>query len=181
METTDDLLFENAPVDIRALPSSEQLSYHKLAEGYLWVMFIRSNLFFIILSLIAIIFAIAKGELGLTDWIYAVGGWFVLWILFNVFIPLKYRQKGYSVRDKDIIYKSGLFWKKKIIIPFNRIQHCEVQQGPFSKIFGLKSLTAFTAGGGSSDLRIGGLPEEGAEELKEFIISKITSEHDVDS
>lgn len=181
MDTTNDLLFENAPVDISALPSSETLSYQKLAGGYLWIMFIRSNLFFLVLSIIGAIVALAKGELGLTGWIYAMSGWLVIWILFNVFIPLKFRQKGYALRSRDIVYKSGLLWKKKIIIPFNRIQHCEIQQGPFSKMFGLKSLTVFTAGGGSSDLSIGGLPEDGAEELKEFIVAKINAEDDANS
>ncbi|MEL7147871.1 MAG: PH domain-containing protein [Bacteroidota bacterium] len=181
MESTQDLLFDNAPVDIRSLPSTEQLTFNRLADGYLWVMFLRSNLFFLIISLIAVIITLAKGELELTDWLYAAGGWFVLWVLFNVLIPLKFRQKGYALRDKDMVYKSGLLWKKIIIIPLNRIQHCEVQQGPFSKIFGLKSLTAFTAGGASSDLRVAGLPEEKAEQLKEFIISKITNEHDTTS
>ena len=176
METSSDLLFENAPVDIRALPSTETLSFNRLAESYLWVMFIRSNIFYLVISAIACIFLVVKGELGISEWLYTSIGWFVLWILVNAVIPFKYRQKGYVLREKDMVYKSGLFWKKKIIIPFNRIQHCELQQGPFSKIFGLRSLTAFTAGGASSDLRIGGLPETEAEQLKEFIITRITLE-----
>ncbi len=178
MNSIDHTLFENSPVDISQLPSSENIDFNKLSSGFLWVMVLRSNIFYLILSIGAGIITFVNNELGYTIWLYILIGWFVFWIFINILIPFKFRKKGYAVRERDIIYKSGLWWRKKIIIPFNRIQHCEVQQGPFSKIFGLRSLTVFTAGGGNSDLKIAGIPENQAEDLKEFILSKITSEHE---
>lgn len=176
MEAPEESLFENSPVNISALPSTENITFNKLASGFLWVMIIRSNIFYILLSIGSGVFLFIKNDFGLNTWLYIIIGWFLFWVYINIIIPLKYHKKGYVVRERDVIYKSGLWWRKKIIIPFNRIQHCEVQQGPFSKIFGLRSLTVFTAGGGNSDLKIAGLPEDQAEDLKEFVLAKITSE-----
>ncbi|MEL6561214.1 MAG: PH domain-containing protein [Bacteroidota bacterium] len=178
MESAENTLFENPSVDINSLPSTEEVTFNKLAIGYLWVMILRSNAFFIFISVIAGIFTFVNNDFEIDLWLYIVGSWFLFWILINVMIPFKYNKKGYAVRELDIIYKSGLWWRKKIIIPFNRIQHCEVQQGPFSKIFGLRSLTVYTAGGGNSDLRVAGIPEQQAEDLKEFVLSKITAENE---
>lgn len=178
MESTENTLFENPAVDINTLPSTSELIFNKLAIGYLWVMVLRSNAFFIFLSVGAGIITFVNNDFELSIWLYGISGWVVLWVLINIMIPFKYHKKGYAVRELDIIYKSGLWWRKKIIIPFNRIQHCEVQQGPFSKIFGLRSLTVYTAGGGNSDLSVAGLPEQQAEDLKEFVLSKITAENE---
>ena len=172
----ENILFDNPPIDMAALPSTETIEYKKLDSGFLWVMFFRSNVFFMIFTVPALIILFVKNEFELMTWVYIILGWFLLWVLSNVIIPFKFKKKGYAVRQHDIIYKTGLWWKKKVIVPFNRIQHCEVKQGPFSKIFGLRSLTVYTAGGGSSDLKVAGLPEDNAEQVKEFVLRRITSE-----
>ena len=77
------------------------------------------------------------------------------------------------VREKDISYKSGLLFKKTTTIPFNRIQHLEIDQGPISRFFDLAVLSVFTAGNSSDDLKIRGLKQEDAAKIKEFISSQI--------
>lgn len=177
-EERKNLLFDNPSIDINALPAAEATDFKRLDSNFMWVMFIRSNAFYLVFTLPTLIILFIKNDYGLQIWIYIVLGWFLLWILSNAIIPFKFRNKGYTVRQHDIMYRTGLWWKKKVIVPFNRIQHCEVKQGPFSKIFGLRSLTVYTAGGGSSDLKVSGLPEEKAEQLKEFVLRRITSEDD---
>ncbi|MGB3467188.1 MAG: PH domain-containing protein [Cyclobacteriaceae bacterium] len=172
----ENLLFDNPPVDMSSLPSTETIEYNKLDSGYMWVMLIRTNVLYLLVTCSALLFLFIKADLTFEVWLYIVSAWFVLWLLANALIPFKYRSKGYGLRQHDIIYKTGLWWKKRVIVPFNRIQHCEVKQGPFSKIFGLKSLTVYTAGGGSSDLKVSGVPESKAEQLKEFVLRRITSE-----
>jgi len=76
------------------------------------------------------------------------------------------------MRQNDIIFKTGLLWQKEIALPFNRVQHCEVAQGPIERIFNLSELKVFTAGGASSDLNIPGLSPEEAKSMKEFIVNK---------
>ena len=83
-----------------------------------------------------------------------------------------FRKKSYAIRQKDIIYKKGLFWQSSTVIPFNRVQHCEVSQGPIDRYFNLAELKIFTAGGASSDLTIDGLLPETANRIKDFIVTK---------
>ncbi len=80
---------------------------------------------------------------------------------------------GYAIRDKDIIYKSGVFWHTVTAIPFNRIQHVEKSSTPLDRRFGIATLQLFTAGGSGGDLKIHGLPAQLAENLRVFILEKV--------
>lgn len=96
-------------------------------------------------------------------------------ILAGIIVPLvirKSRAKGLALRERDIAYRSGLYWKKTVLLPFNRVQHAEVSSGPLQRKYGLASLKFFTAGGGSVDLKVDGLTRERAEELRSFIMDK---------
>ncbi|MDG1195895.1 MULTISPECIES: PH domain-containing protein [unclassified Polaribacter] len=82
-------------------------------------------------------------------------------------------MKKYALRERDISYKSGLLIKKITTVPFSRIQHVEIDEKPISRLFGLASLSVYTAGDSSDDLVVKGLKKEVAIQLKEFIITKI--------
>lgn len=84
-------------------------------------------------------------------------------------------KKGYAVRDKDILYKSGVFWRTVTAIPFNRIQHVEKSSTPLDRKFHLATLQLFTAGGSGGDLKIHGLSAKTAEKLRTFILNKVGS------
>ena len=90
---------------------------------------------------------------------------------------LGFPRKGYLVRENDISFHKGIITYKLTTVPFNRIQHVEVNQGILAKMFKLSSLKLFTAGGNASDLSIPGLPQEVAQNLKAFLSEKI-SEHE---
>ena len=77
-----------------------------------------------------------------------------------------------AMREHDIAYCSGLFWRKTVMLAFNRIQHIEVSSGPLQRRFGLASLKFFTAGGSSVDLKIDGLKRGRAEQLREYILQR---------
>ena len=85
----------------------------------------------------------------------------------------RFSKRKYALREKDISYKSGLFVHKITTVPFSRIQHVEIDEKPVSRIFGLSSLSVFTAGDSSDDLEIKGITKEEAQQIKEFISHKI--------
>lgn len=87
---------------------------------------------------------------------------------------LGYRKKGYALRERDISYKEGVLWKSHTVIPFNRIQHSEVTQGPIQSVFELSSISIYTAGGGASDLTITGLQQKEAHQIKDFLLQKLS-------
>jgi membrane protein YdbS with pleckstrin-like domain len=82
-------------------------------------------------------------------------------------------RKGYVVRDKDIIFKSGVIWRSVTAIPFNRIQHVETSSNPLDRKFELATLQLFTAGGSGGDLKVNGLEKDTAEQLRVFILEKV--------
>jgi len=66
-----------------------------------------------------------------------------------------------------------VFFRSTTVIPFNRIQHAEVKQGPIERRFNLQRLEVYSAGGEGSDLYIPGLLGNRADQLKDFIIKKV--------
>ncbi len=104
---------------------------------------------------------------------YSVGAGLVLPIAFSfIAIPIAYRRRAYALRTRDIIYRKGWIFRSTTTVPFNRIQHTEVSQGPLERRFKLATLRIYTAGSSTSDLAIPGLDEEKAGELREFIANK---------
>jgi len=80
-------------------------------------------------------------------------------------------NKFYSVREQDISYCSGLFFKKTVTQPITRIQHVELKRGPIDRKIGLAKLQVFSAGGALHTFEIPGLLVTEAETLRQFILS----------
>ena len=87
-------------------------------------------------------------------------------------IIFEFKWKGYVLREKDVIYRKGLIWRKRVHIPFNRVQHCEVAQNLIERSVNLSKLKIYTAGGSRSDLSIPGLLQEDALKMKQFILKR---------
>ena len=82
-------------------------------------------------------------------------------------------RRGYVVRDRDIIFKSGVIWRSVTAIPYNRVQHVETSSTPLDRRFSLANLQIFTAGGSGGDLKIPGLAADTAERLRTYILEKV--------
>ena len=95
--------------------------------------------------------------------------WSVVWPL--IAIPCR----GYVVRERDLLYKSGVLWRSVKAFPFNRVQHTKLDGTPLDRRFDLASLSVFPAGGGRGN-RIRGLGRETAERLRVYISERIESE-----
>lgn len=165
--------FSNLQLDESALPTMAIIEYSPLEKNLLKADVIWTVLFFsvgiIVLLFLQYIIAI--------EWLVLYGTWILLGLilLFGLSLLLVYFgffKKSYAIREKDIIYNSGLFWRSSIAIPFNRVQHCEVSIGPIDRLYGLSELKIFTAGGASSDLSIQGLKPDTSNRLKDYIVNK---------
>ena len=84
----------------------------------------------------------------------------------------KSQVKGIAVREHDIAYRSGLYWRKTVMLAFDRVQHVEVSSGPLQRKFGLATVKFFTAGGSSVDLQVDGLTRERAEQIRAYILAR---------
>ena len=171
------MIFTNTPIDLSLLPSVEEVDYHPLAPAWLKSSYIGTVIFFIFLLVPTFILPLAQGnEYPL---LYAIPVVWLLWLMLSLWLTKKdYKIRGYSLRERDIIYRKGVLFKTTTVIPFNRVQHAEVKQGPIARYFGLHTLAIYTAGGEGSDLSIPGLGGETAQQLKAYIIQKTTATND---
>ena len=169
--------FTNSVLLPENLPETDPQSFNLLDRNYLKILFIRLFIFLILAigGFIAFI-SFSEGVPGFVRVIIALALGLIL--LYSAAIThLGFPRKGYLVREKDISYQKGIIFYKLITIPFNRIQHVEVNQGVINRAFKLASVKLYTAGGNAGDLSIPGLPEDVAEKIKEFLSEKI-SEHE---
>jgi uncharacterized protein len=171
--------FQNNQVNTDSLPSFNQIEYEALEINYRNVSMYATAAFFIFVLATYLITGIFVEELYHT---YILGivviGWALLLVL-SLFISYKaYQYEGYALRQNDITYKSGMFFRSVLVIPFNRIQHCEINQGPIDRWFGLAELSLFTAGGSSSDLNVPGLTMAKASSIKQFVTTQISADEE---
>ena len=167
----EEVLFSNPDIPSLHLPENEEAERNPLSRTYLKVQYLGVAIFmaFLIIPGVITILADAPGFVPIMIFI----AWAVLFIAQMMMIPLGFKKKSYSLREKDITWRTGLLWHSVTTIPFLRVQHCEVNRGPLEQIFGLASLKVYTAGGGSTDLQIPGLLPDDAAKMKEFILRQI--------
>ncbi len=172
--------FENLSVNPTQLPQVETATYHPLDKNYLKISIFTTLIFWGIVLIGSLAFASIMGLWGNTLW---VSLFFVSWGLLvgtQLWVAIKgFDKKSYAIRGKDLIYQQGLIWHDMTAIPFNRIQHCAVHQGPIERMYKLSRIQVFTAGGSSSDMSIPGLSSGEAQRIKDFILkqSAIQNEH----
>ena len=169
------LTFANDPIDLSQLPTIENINYKPIQKAYRYIVFINNIILFAILFLINTIlniFDITQFDSFIFYYIYLGLSILLAYNLIIAHISINYR--GYAIRDKDILYKKGVIFRKIIIIPFNRIQHISVSQSLLERIFKLSKIRIYTAGGNSNDLSISGLDTFTCNEIKTLISNKIS-------
>ena len=164
--------FQN--LEVTSLPDITKIEFIKIDKSYFKVIFINFLLvFFPLLVGLILLHQFAFSD-EIKEYITFIYAFFVIVFCFIfVYLKLGFSKRKYAIREKDISYASGLFVKKTTTVPFSRIQHVETDEKPISRIFGLASLSVFTAGDSSDDLVIKGITKETALKIKEFISSKI--------
>ena len=175
------MVFSNPQIETSQLPSVRKIDYKKLAPAYMTTEYIGTCILFgFFLIGATVLFFNASPMLGVYR--YAI---FILWILLFTLsmslVNMRYNMAGYALRKHDLVYKSGVWWQTITTVPFNRMQHCEISQGPIQNAFNLATLRVFTAGGSSSDLAIDGLAHEEAKLIKDFITGKISGQQPASS
>lgn len=166
--------FQNLSINPSDLPLVKSAEFHQIEKGYLRVTLLTSAIFFLVLMIGAFCIIYFNDEIrgSFSEYGITLGAIAVLWLM-NIIVSLKaFPKKKYALRERDVLFTKGLLWSVRTSVPFNRIQHAELKQGPLERLFKLHSLKIFTAGGQSSDLVIPGLPEETATRLKEFVLGK---------
>lgn len=166
-------MFENAEISLEHLPTADHLEWQPLDSRYVRRLQVAALINASVIAAAVLAFQITQIRIGTQ---IPVG---IAWILVVIaFVgglawpPISVPRKGYTVRDKDIVCKSGVFWQTVTAIPFNRVQHVETGSTPLDRRFRLATLQLYTAGSSGGDLKIHGLPADVAERLRVFVLGK---------
>lgn len=166
--------FENINIDPASLPKFEEAEFHPVLKQYLVKRNITTSISILIFSTAWAGFWFYNNNFPLL--LTGLGVLLLLWV-FRIWNNLKFQQNlGYSLRDKDILFRRGFFVSRITVVPFNRIQHASISRDVLDKMLGISSLEIFTAGGSGSDIRIPGLPPELAKSLKESLAVKLSKD-----
>jgi membrane protein YdbS with pleckstrin-like domain len=78
----------------------------------------------------------------------SLGGWLILMLPIAIYIPAYYRSLEYIIDTDDIRIISGVFWKKRITIPYPKITNIDITQGPVQRMYNVGIIHIQTAGAG---------------------------------
>ena len=92
-------------------------------------------------------------------------------------IPLaRYNAKGYQIRRDRLRVVRGIFFRSDTVVPFGRVQHIDVDQGPVERALDIATLTLHTAGTHNASVHLPGLGHSLAVEMREAIRAHIKRE-----
>lgn len=169
--------FINAPIALEQLPRFESLTLQPVQRSYLKILRQEWAISAFILAAIAAgLFFLIPALRQSYAWIFLLIPWLLMIGLHRLLLEKKFPYLAYAVREKDVISQHGWITRSVRICPNKRIQNCSVQSGPLERRAGLASLTIYTAGSDNADIRIPGLLQEEAEQLRHFILQNIHAE-----
>ena len=112
----------------------------------------------------------------------AIPGWTgIVWVpalviilYLVVWLPMRrYAARGYSLAEERLRVVRGVLFRSDTVVPFGRVQHIDVDQGPLERVFHLATLTVHTAGSHNASVSLPGLAHEDAIAMREEIRAAI--------
>jgi membrane protein YdbS with pleckstrin-like domain len=104
-----------------------------------------------------------------------IAGWGALtslWLWHSLWHPpRRYEAWGYRIDDKVLETRSGRLFQTTRLLPLNRLQHVDLQQGPLERMYGLARLELHTAGTQNASITIPGLAREDAVRLRDQLVA----------
>ncbi len=88
----------------------------------------------------------------------------------------RFAARGYAMAADRLRVVRGILFRADTIVPFGRVQHIDVDQGPLERFFGIATLTLHTAGNHNSSVTLPGLEHQLAMDMREDIRSHIKRE-----
>ena len=98
-----------------------------------------------------------------------------IWVIVRV--PLKrYHARGFNMGADRLRVVRGLIFRSDTVVPFGRVQHIDVHQGPIERGYGLATLVLHTAGNHNASVALPGLGHADALAMREEIRAHVKRE-----
>lgn len=149
----------------------------KLHPNYKLLMRVGALIFGLVLVVASVIAeAVLRENFGVPTGIVMIPA--VLFALFFVIrIPAaRYNARGYQISADRLRVVRGVFFHSDTIVPFGRVQHIDVDQGPVERALNIATLTVHTAGTHNASVSLPGLEHELAVQMREDIRAHIKRE-----
>lgn len=92
-------------------------------------------------------------------------------------VPLRrYHARGYQMGEDRLRVVRGLLFHSDTVVPFGRVQHIDVLQGPIERGYGLATLVLHTAGNHNASVSLPGLGHDDALAMREAIRAHVKRE-----
>ena len=92
-------------------------------------------------------------------------------------VPLRrYQARGYQLGADRLRVVRGLLFRSDTVVPFGRVQHIDVHQGPLERAYGLGTLVLHTAGTHNASVSLPGLAHGDALAMREDIRAHVKRE-----
>lgn len=165
--------FVNNQVHLDDLPSWEEVIFAKVSKKYRYVVILNYIVFSIVVLGGAVFIAWVKEIQDYRTYLAICGTGLAFMTVLCLLHLWSCSYWGYALRDRDILFKSGIFSRRVEIVPYRHIQHVNVKEGFFSRLFSLASIEVFTAGSGKS-IRIPGIAQQDSAPIQEYISNRIS-------
>lgn len=100
-------------------------------------------------------------------WSIVVAVVLFIFVLGFIWAKKSYLYTWYWLTDEGLYIQRGVIWRRKTLVPRNRIQHTDVAQGPLQRKFNLAKLVVYTAGTRDASVPLDGLSFDVANGLRE--------------
>lgn len=81
----------------------------------------------------------------------------------------RFVARGYNMSADRLRVVRGIWWRSDSVVPFGRVQHIDVDQGPLERMYGIATITLHTAGTHNASVALPGLEEQLARDMREDI------------
>ncbi|WAC25067.1 PH domain-containing protein [Blastomonas sp. SL216] len=149
---------------------SDSLSHglRPLDRAYVHVIRIMTALVLLPVLIAAVVVEFALVAKGVIEHGPVIAPALALAAFILVFLPQRrWRRWGFSDSDEQLRVARGWMFRTDTIVPFKRIQHIDMGQGPIERLFDLASLTVHTAGTHNSIVTLPGLRRSQAEAMRD--------------
>ena len=148
-----------------------------LHPNQIWLLRIRGLITVVTMVLPIIVLDLALRDqhllpAGLAPGLFALTGLIAL-----ILLP-KRRYRGWAYREgeDELHIRHGLLMRVQTVVPFGRVQHIDVHQGPIERAYGLGTLVLHTAGNHNHSVALPGLGHADAMAMREEIRAHVKRE-----
>lgn len=174
-------MFENAQIETPGLPRAADVDWQQLHPGFRRQGMLTGAFAAIVTGLGLAVLQNVGGSApdsapAVLPFLFSGFAWLPWLAVFAALVSwpwISFPYRGYAVRQRDILVRSGVLWRKLTAVPYNRIQHVETESSLLDRRFGIASVKLYTAGGSSGDLRIRGLSADASEKIRVFVLDRI--------